>query len=316
MNADPKKYTAPTVPIRTGGVLLDHYRVGEILGAVGSVWYAQAFYEFAPQIVYSIQVLPWSKKEDCLLRASFLSEKTRLKIVQTPPYVPLVRHGITKEGHGVIVREYLHGKGLYDVDNLEAFSTMRCMRVIECVARAMAMGHRAGYAMHGFTHHDVLVNGEASHATSAVHILHAPYPIGSRCYDDARVHGYLSRYHAPEFLKNPVASIASDLYSLGMLMSILLLGDTHKGFLEDPHNFDFGELEGFRALLLRSITEDVHERYSTIDEFVLAARESVRSVMLHTNDASIPEKESRVFARRRGTHGRAESPSTRALGER
>lgn len=293
-----KKLQAPPVPIQTGGGILDHYRVGAVLGAVGSVWYAQVSYEFAPQITYSIQVLPWSGKEDCPLRAAFLSERRRLKVVQTPPYVPVVRHGVTKEGHGVIIREYLDGKGLYDVRSLESFSTMRCMRVIECVARAMQMAHREGHAMHGFTHQDVISNDEVARSTSAAHMLHAPHPLGTRCHDEVRVYGYLSRYHAPEFLENPIASVGSDVYAIGMLMSILLFTDRHAEFLNDPYNFDFGEVEGFRAVILRSLDEDVHERYSTIDEFILAARESARDVMRVENKAAIPVTESRVFARR------------------
>lgn len=298
MTAKPQKYLAPAAPVEAGGVLLDHYRIEEVLGAVGSVWYAKAVYEFAPQIAYSIQILPWSQVEGCPLREDFLSEGERLTVVQTPPYVPVMRHGVTEDGHGVIVREYLAGQGLYDLSNLESFSTIRCMRAVECVARAMAMGHREGYAMHGFTHHDVRVNGEKGRLSSAAHILNAPYPIGARCHDDVRVHGYLSRYHAPEFREHRVASVASDVFSLGMLMSILLLGDRHKEFLADPYNFDFEELEGFRVVLLRSLTKDVQERISTIDEFILGARESARDVMRLANDASIPTRESRVFARR------------------
>lgn len=298
MTAQHKKYHAPPLPIKTGDGILDHYRIGKILGAVGSVWYAQAVYEFAPQIVYSIQLLPWSGKEDCPQRAAFLSEHERLQIVQTPPYVPLVRHGVTKAGHGVIVREFLHGKGLYDVRSLESFSTMWCMRVIECVARAMRMAHNKNHALHGFTHQDVIINDHETRSTSAAHILQAPYPIGTRCYDEARVYGYLSRYHAPEFLADPVASVSSDIFSIGMVMSILLFAGKHSQFLGDPYNFDFGEFEGFRALILRSMDDDVHERYSTIDEFVLAARESARDVLRMENKTAIPAQESRVFARR------------------
>src|SRR5699024_2997315 len=128
---------------------------------------------------------------------------------------------------------------------MEPFTTIRSMRVVEGVARAMQLAHDKGYAMHGFTHFDIIVDVDSLTSTTAAHILHAPHVVGSRCYDDVRVRGYLSRYHAPEFVKNPIASVASDVYSLGMLLSVLLLGESHHVFLKDPVGFDFGRLEAF-----------------------------------------------------------------------
>lgn len=288
--------TAP--PIEKGDTLFDHYRVEEIQGALGSIWYARASYEFAPQIAYSIQVLPWSGKDDCPQRALFLRESERLKIVQTPPFVPLVRHGILPSGDGVIIHEYLEGRGLYDLRNMEPFTTVRSMRVVEGVARAMQLAHGVRYAMHGFTHFDIIIDVDSMNTTTAAHILHAPHPVGSRCYDDVRVRGYLSRYHAPEFVEEPVASIAADIYALGMLMSVLLLGESHYSFLKAPRSYDFGHLENFRATILRALSSDPSERFRSIDALILAAREAAHHVTRIENDLPLVDNETRVFARR------------------
>lgn len=286
------------MPFQTGEVILDHYRVTEVQGAIGSIWYARAVYEFAPQVVYSIKVLPWSHVPDCPLRAAFLSEAERLKVLQTPPYVPLVRHGVSEEGHGVGVHEYLYGRSIYDLSKLPPMSTTECMRIIECVARAMQIAHRVGYAMQGFTHVDLIVNDAADRESSAAHILHAPFPIGTQCHDAVRIHGYLSRYIAPEFRDEPIASIPGDIYSLGMLMSVLLFGSSHAAFLQDPYNFEFGEFEGLRGVILRSTSPDPLERFSTVDGFILSAREAVYNLMRSGSEPLVSAAESRVFATR------------------
>lgn len=269
-----------------------------MLGALGSIWYARARYEFAPQIAYSIQVLAWSGEEDCPLRKVFLSEMQRLSIVPCPPFIPIVRHGLLPSGDGVIVHEYLEGHGLYDLRNMEPLSTIRCMRVVEGVARAMQLAHDKGYAMHGFTHFDIIIDVDSLTSTTAAHILHAPHPVGSRCYDEVRVRGYLSRYHAPEFVKEPVASISSDVYALGMLLSILLLGEPHRDFLKDPLAFDFDRLEAFRVLILRALSKDPSERFQSVDALILAAREAAHHVARVENNLPFPDDETRVFARR------------------
>lgn len=285
-------------PISPGDVLLDHYRVEEVQGALGAIWYARASYEFAPQLAYSIQVLPWSGEENCPHRQYFLAEAERLQGVSKPPFVPLVRHGILPNGHAIIVHEYLEGSGLYDLRNMEPFTTVRSMRVLECVARAMKLAHDMGRAMHGFTHFDILVDVDTSDSTSAAHILHAPHPIGSRCLDDVRVHGYLSRYHAPEFVADPVGSITADIYALGMLLSVLLLGDAHRSFVKDPLSYDFDALERFRVPILRALSHDPEERFASIDAMILASREAAHYVMRSEMHVPLPEGETRVFARR------------------
>lgn len=291
-------YVPVTSPIEKGDILFDHYRVEEIQGALGSIWYARASYEFAPQIAYSIQVLPWSGKEDCPQRALFLREPERLKVVQTPPFVPLVRHGILPTGDGVIIHEYLEGRGLYDLRNMEPFSIIRSMRVVEGVARAMQLAHNAGCAMHGFTHFDIIIDVDSATSTTAAHILHAPHPLGSRCYDEVRIRGYLSRYHAPEFVENPIATIAADVYALGMLLSVLLLGESHYEFLKLPRSYDFGHLENFRVTILRALSTDPMERFPSIDALILAAREAAQHVARIENDLPRLENETRVFAQR------------------
>lgn len=188
--------------------------------------------------------------------------------------------------------------GLYDLRNMEPFTTVRCMRVMECVARAMKLAHAAGAAMHGFTHFDILVDVDTADSLSAAHILHAPHPMGSRCLDDVRIHGYLSRYHAPEFVEEPIASIPADIYALGMLLSILLLGDAHRAFIKDPLSFDFGELEAFRVPILRALSRDPHERFGSVDEMILASREAAHYVLRSELQTPLPDGETRVFARR------------------
>lgn len=294
-------HNALPFPFEVGDVVLENYRIEAILGSIGSVWYLRASYELAPQVGYAVQVLPWSGQENCPLRDSFMSEPERLSVVACPPFVPVIRSGVTEGGHAVIVREFLEATTVLDARKPVSLGTVRTMRVIECVSRAMAGAHQHGRALHGFTHFDVMLNSSANDAANAAFMLDAPHALGAYCADDVRVHGSLQRYHAPEFRKDRVSRVESDVYALGMLAAVLLFGGAHRAFVKDPENHDFEQLESFRPTLLRALSRDPAERFESTEAFVLAARESAWRAQRTSMDMAMNTRESRIFARRSST---------------
>lgn len=296
-----KRYGSSEPPFNVDDTILDRYRVVEVLGALGSVWYLHASYNLAPQIGFAIQVLPADRAANEGLRAAFLDEAARLMEMPQPPFIPVIRTATLPEGHVLLVREMLEGRsirGATPAGELTPVKPVRTMRIVECVVNAMSAAHRRGFAMQGFTPYDLLLSTAMSADQFAAYILHAPFEIGSLCLDDERVNGGLARYHAPEFRADPRASVAADVYALGALMSALLWGARGDEMLREPETFDFGAMDAFRPTLLRALAREPAERFPGVDSFMSAARGAAWRTLKSSREDGLSPGGTRVFARR------------------
>ncbi len=297
MSLNPSHKYPPELPFKVGDTILDHYRIEEIQGPLGCIWYAQASYTFAPQLSYSIQILPKSEQVSRASIDDFVAENERLSTVTCPPFVPVIRSEILSDGHGVLVHEYIPSDSIFDLSAVEPFTMPQTMRIIESLAGIMADLHGRGYGLQGLTHFDLLLDVNSEWSSEPVVILHAPYPLGTPCLDPVRVYGYMSWYHAPEYRERPVCSIMADVYALSMLTSILLFPREHRKFLAEPEAFDFGSLEGFRAPILMALAPDPGDRQKSALEFV----EMMRYAQVRersTQQALLDDVSTQVFARR------------------
>lgn len=288
-------------PFHVDDTILDRYRVVEVLGVLGDVWYLHASYTLAPQIGFAIQVLPAERVADDARRAAFLSEGARLLGMPQPPFIPVIRTATLPEGHVLLVREMLEGQSIRDempTRDLTAVKPIRAMRIAECVVNGMSAAHRRGFAMQGFTPFDLLLSTATSTDQFAAHMLQAPFEIGSLCLDDVRVNGFLGRYHAPEYRAEPRASIAADVYALGVLTSSLLWGARAKKLLREPESFDFGTMDAFRPAVLRALAREPAERFPSVEGFMSAARGAAWRTLKSSSDDGRPPERTRVFARR------------------
>ena len=287
-----------SLPFGVGDTIFERYRVEQIVGAIGRVWYLRASYLMAPQLGYAVQVLPNSGVPDCPHRRYFLEEAERVSDLPCPPFVPVIRSGEIEKGHAVIVREFLPGRHLRSELPVKAMGPVAAMRVIESVASAMWISHKRERGMHGFTYYDLMINTRPGEDTVGATMLQSPHGFGELCHDFGRLEGDLARYCAPEFLETRHASVSADVYALGMLCAVLLLGEAHEAFLIELENYDFAHLEGFRPVILRAVSKERRDRFECVESFVLAARQAAWSVQAATMDQRSNTFETRVFARR------------------
>lgn len=286
------------LPVRVGDTVLDRYRVEEILGAIGSVWYVRASYNLAPQLGYSIQILPAHQRHGQRVRDYFLHEASRIESLPTPPFIPVIRSAMHEDGHACIIREFFESCNFQDTERLGPPSVIKAMRVAECVAKAMSQAHRLGRVMHGFTPYDVMLSLASGPDQVAAYILQGPFGIDEVCEDDVRMQGYLAQFHPPEFIQHRQGSVASDVHALGMLLSAMLFGRRLGEALADFESFNFENYEAFRDPIFRALAKDPSERFPSVHSFMTAARGAAWRVQKSAVRGKEELATTRVFARR------------------
>lgn len=263
------------LPFQVGDTVLDHYCVEEIYGDLGSVWYMRASYEMARQVQYVLQVFPRTGVEDCPMLAYFLEEGARVARLPCPPFVKVFRAGIDQSGHGILVRELVDGLPLNTVlAQRERVSIVKFMRILEGIIGEVADAHARGDAFLGMSYRDIVLSDHHSRHSISTSFLHATVPWGVKCHDPVRTRGPMSVHVSPQFRATSEASVANDIYSLGMLTVALIIGADIERYTDHRAPALLERYGPFADLIYRALAPDIEDRIQDTATFLAMAQDA------------------------------------------
>ena len=176
-------------------------------------------------------------------RARFASEKQALARLEHPHIARLIDAGESSVGWPYLVMEYVEGE---PIDRYLAGRNLReVLTIFLQVCEAAAYAHRQLVLHRDIKPNNILVNGDGDAKLLdfgiAKLLQSAEGPEESRTVERA----YTPEYASPEQVFGRPIGVASDIYSLGVLLHRLLTGLS-------PYTFDPGD----GAALARALTED------------------------------------------------------------
>ncbi|MEO6350484.1 MAG: serine/threonine-protein kinase, partial [Candidatus Limnocylindrales bacterium] len=207
----------------------------------------------------------------------FETASRRITRVEHPHVVALLDYW--REPHrAVMVSRLMTGGNLRERIPPDGFGPVRTLGIVETVASALASAHRHGVVHGRIRPENVLFDGED-------HAFIADLGIDEIC---AGVMTFASSaYDAPERLGGALATPASDIYSLGVLVEHLLCGSP------PPLDRSLDITEGPASAVLRRATDpDPTRRHQSIDELMGELRDAF----------SVPDSSASTFVETRNPY--------------
>jgi serine/threonine-protein kinase len=194
------------------------------MGAMGVVWLARRSDGMAPREVALKFAHLAPLRSD--LRARLAREEQLLAALDHPNIARLYDAGVTEAGQPYLVLEYVAGVALDAYCKAHQPSTLERLRLFLQIAQAVAHAHDCQIVHRDLKPANVLVT-----AAGTVRLL--DFGIGKLLIDDLPPELQLSRltgqpltpaYASPEQVVGAAAGLASDVYSLGVVLYELLTG--------------------------------------------------------------------------------------------
>lgn len=195
------------------------YRLCEQIGAggMGLVYRAERDDQVFSQVV-ALKLLP-TQAQSAVLTQYFERERQILADIQHPHIAQLFDGGRTATGLSYIVMEYLRGESITEHARIKGLDLNARLRLFKQVCDAVEYAHRNLVLHRDLKPSNVLVTAEGS-----AKLL--DFGIASRLDADAATSGTVDaltlEYSSPKRMEAHAASIADDVYSLGIVLYELL----------------------------------------------------------------------------------------------
>jgi eukaryotic-like serine/threonine-protein kinase len=260
------------------------YEIDRLLGrgGMGAVYLAhRADGQFERQVAIKLIDLPLATD---LFRERFRQERQILAGLQHPYIARLLDGGVTSEGEPYLAMEYVEGVPINRFCQDKALTTKQRLELFESVCEAVQYAHQNLVVHRDLKPDNILVVQDGTPRLLDFGTAKLLSPSQNLSEGQFTRHGYQSftpQYASPEqVLGNPVTT-ASDTYSLGVLLYLLLTGTLPyelKEFTtaemvgvichEPPHKPTTGDSSrpidpDLEAIVLKALRKEPSERYLT-----------------------------------------------------
>ena len=241
----------PPLPLPTSSAAVAGYELREEIGggAVGAVH--RAYQASVGREVAIRSVRPELVADPRFIRR-FESEAQRVAAVDHPHLVPLLDYW-RDPGAAFMVSRLMRGGDLRSRIGFHAFDATETMAIVERIGSAVAAAHAAGL-VHGRVRPENVMFDENDNPYLA--------DLGLAAIFGGLVQFPAGAHTAPEAIGSP-ATVASDIYSLGVMVSELVSGAATP--LDRPLSLADPELE---RVLSRATASDVASRPGSIEDFI------------------------------------------------
>ena len=286
--------TQPSLEPDLTGTTLDRYlllrRLG--VGGMGAVYEAE---HVQLHKRFALKMLREELAQNKLFRRRFLREARAASAVTHPHVVDISDFGEAADGRVFFVMELLEGKDLQDLLAAEGrLSWPRTQEILVQVASALEAAHR-----HGVIHRDIKPSNvfleDVPDMGGEVFVKVLDFGIAKlsgkqgqptlQLTSTQEIFGTVA-YMAPEMAKGISDDRRSDIYSLGVMMYQMLVGEVP--FTEGnafqilsqhvesppprPRDKQPSIPEGVEAIILKALAKDPNARFSSMQEFGRALR--------------------------------------------
>jgi serine/threonine protein kinase len=306
---------------QSGGKRVGPYEIDRLVGrgGMGAVYLAhRADGQFEQKVAIKLIDLPLATD---LFRERFRQERQILAELQHPYIARLLDGGVTAEGDLFLVMEYVAGVPIHNFCDQRHLSIRQRIALFMRVCEAVQFAHQ-----HFVVHRDLKPDNILVAEDSTPRLLDfgtAKLVSPSLAGPDSKMtrEGYLSftpQYASPEQVLGNIITTASDTYSLGVLLYVLLTGTTPYELKElttaemlrvicqepprrptqavDSHRRLDADLE---AILLKSLRKEPQERYLTTEQFASDLRAYLEGLPVAARRGTLQYRATKFIRRNR-----------------
>lgn len=194
-------------------------------GGMGAVYRARrSDGQFEQQVAIKIIDLPLASE---FFRERFRAERQMLAGLTHPYIARLLDGGITEEGELYLVMEYIDGACITDFCNRQSLTVKDRIALFQKVCEAVQYAHRNLIVHRDLKPENILVTVDSTPHLLDFGTAKMIQPMTAKGIENATRTGmqvFTPQFASPEQVLGQSISIASDIYSLGVLLYVLLTG--------------------------------------------------------------------------------------------
>ncbi|WP_020410136.1 protein kinase domain-containing protein [Hahella ganghwensis] len=243
------------------------YKVVGKLGEGGMATVYKAIQESLQRPV-AIKIMAANLKDHPEIQQRFDKESLIIAQLAHPHIIHVIDKGVTGKGRPYFVMEYVEGMSLEDAINRGKLDFAGKIDTLVQVCKALAYAHKNGVIHRDIKPGNILIDKEWQVRMADFGIAHFHNPeSGGALHTQAESIVGTTAYMAPEIRENPeAASIASDVYALGITMYELYTGVCPQNNIPPPRKFEPEIPPGLNDLIMRCLEADPKERPASANE--------------------------------------------------
>lgn len=249
------------------------YRLEELIarGGMGEVYRGIQLSLARP---VAIKLLPEQFAREEAFVARFEKEAAALASLSHPNIVSIVDKGRTGSTY-YLVMEYVDGPSLREVASTRALEVPELLRILLSVARAIEYAHGRGVIHRDLKPENVIFDEQAGSIPKVSDFGLASFlggeAAGKFAMTDTNVAMGTIAYMAPEqYTDARNVDGRADVYSLGVVLYELLVGDLPRGQFDPPSSRRQGLPRELDSIVARCLKPNPSDRFATMSELVAA----------------------------------------------
>ncbi len=217
------------MPVPEGGALIGRvvgrFRLVRLLGTggMGSVYLAERTDGFRQ--IAAVKLLR-EGFQDAAMLSRFHAEQQALASLKHPGIVQLMDSGVTEDGIPYLVMDYIDGVPIDQFCDEQQLSFRRRIEMVIRVLNAVEHAHRRSFAHCDLKFSNILVTPDGKSHLLDFGLAQLPAPFSLSPEASVARNPFTIEFASPEQLKGQSLTTATDLYSVGVVLYMLLTG-TH-----------------------------------------------------------------------------------------
>ncbi len=252
------------------------------------------------------------------LQKKFRQEQRILAKINHPNIATLFDGGITDDGFPYIIMEYIEGESIDDYCEKHQLTAKERIKLFTQVCDALQHAHNGLVVHHDIKPANILVNENGQVKLLDFGISYILFEQEKEKRQQYRYTGTVS-YSSPEQLEGIAPTIASDIYSLGVVLLKLITGEPyHDNIPETQSQREFRDhflqqkklrtcrllqkesnlfVSDISALLSKALNKDPQQRFSSVSAFLHDIKNLLANQPLHAHPTGFVYKMQKAYLR-------------------
>ncbi len=245
----------------SAGTQIGNWKLGELLGlgGMGAVYKA----ERADGVYEHVAAAKIVRIQSDAQRKRFDQERQRLANLEHPAVVRIIDGGVFENDLSYLIMDFVDGMSLDEYLERNNINENKKLDKILDVAKAVEYVHRRSILHRDLKPSNVLVTADGQ-------VKLIDFGIASEISEDVDTPRAMTfAYAAPEQLTNNEATIATDIFSLGVLLHKVLLGDLPKRQSDAGVIISNAKInKELKAIISRAVATSPDDRYSSVSSLI------------------------------------------------